>query len=366
MSRRPLCPTMQPRDLSAHAVYRAGRGVEEVARDLGLEPGDLVKVASNENMYGPNPAAVEAIHESAGRAGSYPKTSHADLVERLADRWAVESEQVWLGPGADGAIDYLHRATLEPGDAVLVPDPGFAYYSMSARYHHGEVRTYPVPKARDFAQTPETVLEAYDGERIVFVTSPHNPTGSEMGLDDVATVAERVDEETLVAVDEAYGEFTEAPSGRELLPDHDNVAVLRTFSKAHGLAGLRIGYALVPSAWADAYARINTPFAANELACRAAYAALGNEEHVERTVETAREVRERYHEGLDARTWPSGGNFVLAEVGDGTAVAEAAEREGVILRDCSSFGLPDCVRITCGTPEEARTVVETVNGVLDR
>jgi histidinol-phosphate aminotransferase len=355
---------MQPRDLSAHTVYRAGRGVEEVARELGMAPDDLVKLASNENMYGPSPAAVEAIREGADRMHSYPKASHADLVDALAEQWSVESDQVWLGNGGDGVLDYLARAMLEPGDGVLVPEPGFAYYPMSARFHHGNVETYELSKADDFAQTPDVVLNSYDGERIVYVTSPHNPTGSEMTNDDVVELAERTDEETLILVDEAYGEFTENPGAVELLDERDDVAILRTFSKVYGLAGVRLGYGLVPEAWGDAYARINTPFAASELACRAGLAALDDDEHVEKTVDTARWAREYYHENIDAPMWDSGGNFVLCEVGDATAVADAAERKGVIVRDCTSFGLPECIRITCGTREDAGTAVETINGVL--
>jgi histidinol-phosphate aminotransferase len=247
---------------------------------------------------------------------------------------------------------------------VLTPDPGFSYYPMSARYHHGEVAEYRLSKADDFAQTPETVLEAYDGERIVYVTTPHNPAGTEMRREDVVELLESVDEDTLVVVDEAYGEYSERPSAVELLDDHDNLAVTRTFSKAFGLAGLRIGYAVVPEAWADAYARVNTPFAASEVACRAALAALDDEAYVETSVETARWARRYYHDELDAPTWPSGGNFVLAEVGDATAVAETAKRRGIIVRDTSSFGLPECVRVSCGTREETKRAVEVLNDVL--
>ena len=185
-----------------------------------------------------------------------------------------------------------------------------------------------------------------------------------MTNDDVVELAERTDEETLILVDEAYGEFTENPGAVELLDERDDVAILRTFSKVYGLAGVRLGYGLVPEAWGDAYARINTPFAASELACRAGLAALDDDEHVEKTVDTARWAREYYHENIDAPMWDSGGNFVLCEVGDATAVADAAERKGVIVRDCTSFGLPECIRITCGTREDAGTAVETINGVL--
>jgi histidinol-phosphate aminotransferase len=355
---------MEPRDLSGLSPYVPGRGAEEVARDLGMDPDDLTTLSSNENPHGPSPAAVEAIREAAPRVGAYPKASHIDLGEKLADSWDVTPEQVWIAPGADGAIDYLSRAFLDPEDRILAPDPGFSYYPMSARYHHGAVASYPLRKADDFVQTSDTVLDSYRGERMVYLTTPHNPTGTECSRETIVAVAESVADDCLVVVDEAYGAYTEAPSSIDLVDDHDNLAVLRTFSKAYGLAGLRIGYAVVPGSWADAYARINTPFAANEVACRAALAALGDDDHLTTTVETARWARDYLRDHLDAPTWESGGNFVLADVGNAEAVAAATRNRGVIVRDCSSFGLPACVRISCGTRGGTRRAVEAVNGAI--
>ncbi|WP_408958604.1 histidinol-phosphate transaminase [Natrinema sp. 74] len=361
---------MQPRDLSDHVAYEAGRGIEEVARELDRDPSEFVKLASNENPHGPSPAAAVAIRETAASVSSYPKAAHADLTSAVADRWEVSDAQVWLANGGDGAIDYLHRATLEPGDDVLVPTPGFAYYGMSSRFHHGDVREYDLSRADDFAQTADTVLEADDGERVIWITSPHNPTGSTMPLEEIERLAEATDEETLLVVDEAYGEFADRDSavalieGRNGFAARDDVAVLRTFSKAYGLAGIRLGYAVVPEEWADAYTRVNTPFAASELACRAGLAAIEDDEHVARTVETARESRAYMREHIDAHVWDSEGNFVLVAVGDATAVAEEMQERGVIVRDCSSFGLPGCLRITCGTEAETERAVETLNAVL--
>jgi histidinol-phosphate aminotransferase len=355
---------MQPRDLSNLSVYRAGRGIEEVARELGLDPDDLIKLSSNENSLGPSPKAVQAIRDVAEDVHYYPKSSHTDLIAKLAEKWDVADEQIWLANGGDGALDYLSRAMLDPGQAVLVPDPDFTYHGMAAKYHHGTVETFPLSKAEDFHQSPDRVLKAYNGQRIVYLTSPHNPTGSEVSIAEVEEIADRTDEETLVVVDEAYGEFTDQASTVELVRERDDVAVLRTFSKAYGLAGIRLGYAITPQDWGDAYARVNTPFAASEIACRAGLAALDDDEFLEETVETARWAREYMHEHLNARTWESGGNFVLAEVGDASAVAETTQRKGVIVRDCSSFGLPECIRITSGTREETPKAVETINEVL--
>jgi len=355
---------MEPRDLSNHTPYRAGGGIEEVARELGLDPDALIKLSSNENPFGPSPLAVTAIREAATASSVYPKAGHADLTAALADRFDVDPAQVWLGPGGDGVLDYLARAMLDPGDRVLVPEPGFAYYPMSARYHHGEVDHYTLSKAEAFEQSAETLLDVYDGHRIVYVTTPHNPTGSEMSLEEIETLAADTDDDTLVLVDEAYIEFSDRPSARRLLDERDDVAVMRTFSKAYGLAGLRLGYGLVPAPWADAYERVTTPFSVSTLACHAGLAALDDHDHVERTVETARWAREYIHEELATHTWHSGGNFVLAEVGDAEAVAAATQRAGVIIRDCSSFGLPECVRVSCGTREMTETAVETLNEVI--
>jgi histidinol-phosphate aminotransferase len=355
---------MQPRDLSDHVAYEAGRGIEEVARELGLDPADLVKLSSNENAFGPAPKAVDAIKSYAPSVHSYPKSSAADLRARLAERHGVTPGQIWLANGGDGAIDYLTRSMIRPGDEVLVPEPGFAYYGMSSRYHHGSVGTYPIRKAEDFEQSAEGVLAHYDGHRIVYLTSPHNPTGSEMSVSDVETIAADTDEETLVVVDEAYLEYSDSPSAIELLGRRDDVAVIRTFSKAYGLAGVRLGFAVVPEAWADAYARVNTPFAASEIACRAGLAAIDDDEHIEKTTETAAWAREYIYETFDGPTWESAGNFVLCEVGDGSAVTEAAQREGIIVRDTTSFGLPECIRITCGTREETKRAVGVLNGLL--
>jgi histidinol-phosphate aminotransferase len=362
---------MQPRDLSDHVAYEAGRGIEEVARELGRDPSEFIKLASNENPHGPSPAAAVAIRETASSVNSYPKAAHADLTSAVADRWAVADEQVWLANGGDGAIDYLHRATLEPGDDVLVPAPGFAYYGMSSRFHHGDVREYSLSRDEDFEQDADGVLEAYDGERVIWITSPHNPTGSTMPLAELERLADATDDETLIAVDEAYGEFADRDSaialveGRDGFEARDDVAILRTFSKAYGLAGVRLGYAVVPGEWGEAYTRVNTPFAASELACRAGLAAIDDDEHVERTVETTRESRAFMRDDIDAHVWESEGNFVLAAVGDASAVAEEMQARGVIVRDCSSFGLPGCIRITCGTEDETERAVATLNDVLE-
>ena len=356
---------MQPRDLSEHTEYVAGQGIEEVARELGMDPTELVKLASNENPFGPSPKAVEAIRETASGVHHYPKSVHSDLTDAIAEDWAVDPAQIWLSPGGDGALDYLARAMLEPGDSVLVPEPGFAYYEMSARFHHGRVNRYTITEETDFTLGPETVLESYDGERIVYLTSPHNPTGGRFSGEAVREIAERTAPETLLIVDEAYGEFAAGASARTLLDQRTDIAILRTFSKAYGLAGLRLGYAIVPEAWADAYTRVNTPFGVSSIACRAGLAALEDDEHVTKTVETVEWARNYMRSEIDAPVHESHGNFVMVEVGDAAAVADAMRERGVIIRDLSSFGLSEHVRITAGTESETKRAVQELNEVLE-
>lgn len=357
---------METRDLSDHTEYSAGRGIEEVARELGRDPSDFIKLASNENPHGPSPHAVEAIHNSAEEVHRYPKSVHTDLTQKLAEKWEMLPTQIWLSPGGDGALDYLARAMLRPGDTVLVPDPGFAYYGMSARFHHGQVNTYSIERKGDsFGLSSELILDAYSDERILYLTSPHNPTGSRFTLDEIERIATGTNKESLVIVDEAYSEFSSEPSARKLLDSRDGVAVLRTFSKAYGLAGLRLGYAIVPEKWADAYSRVNTPFAASVLACRAGLAALEDEEHLTQTRATVQWSREYMQSEIDAPVHESHGNFVLVEVGDAEMVTSELQERGVIVRDCSSFGLPSHIRITCGTKPDTKRAVSALNEVLE-
>lgn len=352
---------MELRDLSAHATYRAGRGTEEVARTYDRSADEFITLSSNENPLGPSPLAIDAIKETASTVHRYPKASHTDLAEKLADEWNVNPTQIWLANGGDGAIDYLHRAVVQPGDHVLVPNPGFSYYGMSSRFHHGGVSEYNVRVADDFALDEDVVLRSYGNERIVYLTSPHNPTGGSFRLASIREIAEQTDPDTLVVVDEAYGEFSTTDSAISLVEDRTDVVMLRTFSKIYGLAGCRLGYAVVPSEWADAYAKVNTPFAASEIACRAGLAALDDQEHVTESIEVVEWARGYIQSELNARTWESHANFVLADVGDAERVTSAAEERGVIVRDCSSFGLPSCIRITCGTRAETKRAVTVLN-----
>ena len=355
---------MPLRDLSDHIEYVPGRGATAVAKERGLDPESVLVLSSNENALGPSPLAVEAITAAAPTIHRYPKASHLALTTKLARQWEVDPSQVWLANGGDGALDYLSRALLTPADTVLVPDPGFAYYGMSARFHHGDVTTYAVSRATDFRLDADSILAAYSDERIIYLTSPHNPSGSTMALEEIETIAADTPEETVIVVDEAYGEFSDTDSAISLVRSRSDVAILRSFSKVYGLAGIRLGYAIVPSAWDGAYSRVNTPFAVSEIACQAGIAALDDTDHLSQTVEMARHGRAFIRETVEANTWPSGGNFVLVDVGDAEEVTDALFDRGIIVRDCSSFGLESCIRITVAPEEHLTQAVTAINDIL--
>jgi len=354
------------RDLSALDEYVPGRGVEEVAREHGLDPDDLAKLASNENPLGPPPAAEEAIHDAASGVNVYPTALHNDVRDVVAEAVDAPPENVVLGAGADGVFDTVGRAVLEDGDGVLTPEPGFSYYGMSARNLGGHERSYSLRTDEGFEYNADRIVDAYGGEEIVYITTPNNPTGTATTLEVVEEVADSV--EGLVFVDEAYHEFSEGESAVRLALERDDVAVARTFSKAYGLAGLRVGYGVVPDEIASAYRKVVTPFCVGSVSLKAARAALGDDEHLRDSVEIARWGREYMSENLDAPTYETEANFVLIDVSpmDASDVADALERRGVIVRDTTSFGLPSCIRVSVGTREETKRAVKEINEVYKK
>ncbi|MDY6765200.1 MAG: histidinol-phosphate transaminase [Halobacteria archaeon] len=356
------------KDLSGFKEYVPGKGTDEVAREHGLAPDRMVKLASNENPLGGSSEAVEAVRDNADQVSVYPTALHEEMRERIADYVDVPSKNVVLGPGADGVFDTLGRALIGEGDEVLTPSPGFSYYGMSARYLGGKESNYHLSKPQNFEFSADKILNDYDGEKIVYVTTPNNPTGNTLPPSDLRKVASEV--EGLVIVDEAYWEFSDTDSAVSLVADAneggmENVVVARTFSKAFGLAGMRLGYGVVPDWLASAYRKVTTPFSVGTLALYAGMGALEDEEHLEKSVELARWGREYMSRNLDVPTFDSEANFVLVDVSpmNSTEVTQELEKRGIIVRDTTSFGLPECIRVSVGTKQQTKRAVEEINSV---
>lgn len=354
----------QLRDLVS---YEPGKPVEDLARELGLAPGDIVKLASNENPLGPSPVAVEAMRDALGRANFYPDGGGYYLREALAAKHGLARENVILGNGSNEIIEFLGHAFLQPGDEVVVSAHAFAVYPLMAQLFGA--RTVAVPEKPGFVQDLEATLGAItERTRQVFIASPNNPTGTIVTGTEIERFMARVPPHVITVFDEAYYEFLDNPPDTlRYVQEGRQAIIMRTFSKIQGLANLRIGYGLAPAELVEILGKTRQPFNANGLAQVGALASLADEAHQKRTKALTDEGRAFLQErfaalGLDYV--PSHANFVLVNVGGGRAIFDALLRRGIIVRAMDGYGLPAWVRISVGTPDQNRRCVEALAEIL--
>jgi histidinol-phosphate aminotransferase len=336
--------------------YQPGKPVEDVQRELGLER--VIKLASNEGPFGPFPAAHEAMARAALELNRYPDGGAFRLHAALADRHTVTAAEICVGAGADGCIDMLSQAILDPGDEVVCGWPSFPSYVIYAHKQGATAVTVPLTEHRyDLAAllaaiTPRT--------KLVYICHPNNPTGTMNTTDELDAYFDRVPEHVLTVVDQAYFEYIDLPdypdAVERYLKSGKRVVVLRTFSKIYGLAGLRIGYAVGPAGVCSALAKVRRPFDLTTPAQVAALASIGETDEIARRRAINAEglarleavVRER---GFDPVS--SVGNFVYVETGaDANTLFERLLHEGVIVRPLGGFGSSTAIRVSVGTPEE--------------
>ncbi|MCR4419245.1 MAG: histidinol-phosphate transaminase [Clostridia bacterium] len=356
--------------VAAIKPYEPGKPIEEVQRELGLT--DVVKMASNENPLGPSPRALRAVAEALPDIFYYPEGSGRRLRHALAERLELAPENLILGNGADELLKVIPLAFLREGEEVIIAEHSFTEYTLVTRLLGG--RPVYVPR-RGLRYDLERMAEAISGRtKLIFVSNPCNPTGTMVGQAEAEALLARVPERVLVVFDEAYREFASAPDFPDLLPHirsgRRNLIVLRTFSKAYGLAGLRVGYGIAHPELIGWLNRVRDPFNVNSLAQVAALAALDDQEHVEKTQKIVWEGREYLYRALEAmglRYEPTQANFILVDVGrDCRRVFHELLKEGVIVRPADIFDLPTCVRVTVGTAEQNRRFIEALGRVLDR
>lgn len=338
--------------------YSPGKPIEEVQREFGLSR--VVKLASNENPLGPSPKAIEAMRAASLQVALYPDGASHDLRSAIAERFDFPFEQVVLGAGSDELLQNIGLALLSgPQDEVLSVKPTFSQYRAAANLAGASYRE--VPLGEDFAYDLVAVAAAISpNTKIVYLANPNNPTGTKFGRAALERFLDLVPEETLVVLDEAYFEFAaedpEYPDGRTYAKQGRNVAALRTFSKAHGLAGLRLGYGFLPAYLADALNRLRSPFNINLVAQAAGLASLADEAHVAATLKSNHEGREQIESALreaGGRPIRSYANFVFADMGrPARPIFEALLREGAIIRPGDVFGEPNYLRVSIGTADE--------------
>jgi histidinol-phosphate aminotransferase len=358
-----------PDNIRAISPYQPGKPISELAREMGLAERDIVKLASNENPLGMSPVAREAATGALAEVARYPDGNGFALKSALSDRLGVSPERIVLGNGSNDVLELAARAMLAPGRSAVYAQYGFAVYPLATRATgaHG----IEVP-ARDFGHDLDAMLAAIRSDtRVVFIANPNNPTGTFIDGDAVEAFIARVPEDVLVVLDEAYTEYL-APERRYdsigWTARHANLLVSRTFSKAYGLAGLRVGYGVGNAALIDLLNRVRQPFNVGNVALAAAGAALGDEEFIARSAQLNRRGMEQLTGAFRERglQWiESSGNFVALRVGDAAAVNAALLRQGVIVRPVAGYGMPEWLRVSIGLPEENARFVEALRTALD-
>ncbi|MGH8352937.1 MAG: histidinol-phosphate transaminase [Pseudomonas sp.] len=351
--------------------YVPGKPVDELARELDLDPAKIVKLASNENPLGPSPKALEAIRGALPELTRYPDGNGFALKSRLAARCAVQANQVTLGNGSNDILELVARAYLAPGLNAVFSAHAFAVYPIATQAVGAQGKVVP---AKGWGHDLEAMLAAIDANtRVVFIANPNNPTGTWFGPRALADFLARVPEYVLVVLDEAYIEYAEGdelPDGLDYLAGHPNLLVSRTFSKAYGLAALRVGYGISSAQIADVLNRVRQPFNVNSLALAAACAALEDAEYLaesRRLNDAGMAQLEAGFRALGLSWIPSKGNFIAVDLArEAAPLFQALLREGVIVRLVANYGMPTHLRISIGLPAENARCLEALAKVLAR
>jgi histidinol-phosphate aminotransferase len=347
--------------------YQPGKPIEELQRELGIS--DVIKLASNENPLGPSPRIAAGITGAIPDLARYPDGSAYNLKLKLADFLKVSPENLTMGNGSNDVLELLARVYLRPGLEAICSQHSFVVYPLATKVTGATLKVIP---ARNFNQDLEATLNAVGANtRMVFIANPNNPTGTWIDESTLTSFLDQLRDDILVVLDEAYFEYVDHasyPDGIELFKRYPNVVVTRTFSKAYGLAALRMGYAVSHPDVADLMNRVRQPFNVNSLSLVAAEIALEDQDHVKKAVALN-------HEGMAMLTAacdelglgfiPSAGNFLSVDFGrDAGSIYDGLLKEGVIVRPIRGYEMPNHLRVTSGLPTENARLVEALRRVL--
>ncbi|MBA4502499.1 histidinol-phosphate transaminase [Marinobacterium marinum] len=347
--------------------YEAGKPVEELERELGIS--DIVKLASNENPLGPSDQAMAAVQALLADSARYPDSNGFGLKQALHKHYGLEGAQLTLGNGSNDVLELIARAFLQPDDEVVFSEYSFAVYPIVTQACGARAVVTP---AIDYGHDLEAMASAItERTRLLFIANPNNPTGTGLMREELTAFLDAVPEHVIVVLDEAYTEYVamaEFPDGLALLPDYPNLIVTRTFSKAWGLAGLRVGFAAATPVITDLLNRVRQPFNVSHLALAAAEAVLTDADYLQRSVEVNRAGMRQLETGLKQlglEFIPSFGNFITADMGrPAQPVFEALLRAGVIVRPLAPYRMPQHLRISVGLPEENDRFLQALKQVL--
>lgn len=368
--------------------YQPGKPIEELQREYGVS--DVIKLASNENPLGASPGVRDILSAEYENFSRYPDGNGFTLKKMLAKKHGISMDCITLGNGSSDPLEFVVRVFTQPGDEVLFSEHAFAMYPIVTQAASAIAITAP---AKEWGHDLDAMAERItDRTRVIFIANPNNPTGTWLKGDELEAFIARVPESVIVVVDEAYFEYArepalwlqeglekgsqkgaiEYPDATQWLDRYPNLMVTRTFSKAYGLAGLRVGYSLSHPDLANLLNRIRPPFNVNSLALAAACASLEDNNHVAKAVALNAQEMERMtraFEQMNLEYIPSVGNFVCVNVSgprgrDGLTVYERLLHEGIIVRPVANYAMPDFLRVTLGLPEENEKFLSTLRTVL--
>jgi histidinol-phosphate aminotransferase len=363
-----------PEHVRKLAGYTPGKSLGQAQRESRMS---CVKMASNENPYGPSPRAVQAMQAVLPECNFYPDDDASELRRKLAERHNVQPPQVVPAAGLTALLGIIARTLLSPGLNAVTSERSFIVYPIATKAAGG--RLIEVPMRVDGFDL-DAISAAIDRHtRIVFLANPNNPTGTLVPADEMDRFLERVPEHAMVVLDEAYYDFAQQfaairgvnySRSLDYVRQGRNLVVLRTFSKAHGLAGVRVGYGLGPAELMSCFVRMRTTFSVSAVAQAAALAALEDEAHIRKAVHNNAEQAQRLVKEISAlgyRVAPTWANFLYCELGeDANAVAKRFQAEGVIIRPLGPWGVPTAIRVTIGTPEQNGIFLKAFQKVMAR
>src|SRR5690554_4501750 len=349
--------------------YVPGKPVEELAREFGLDPAEIIKLASNENPLGPAPMALKAIQAALPELTRYPDGNGFALKQALSRHFGFDQSMITLGNGSNDILELLTRAFVLPEHEVVFSQHAFAVYPIVTQAVGATAVEVP---AREWGHDLEAMAAAITpATRLLFIANPNNPTGTWIERAEFEAFMERVPEQVLVVLDEAYTEYVDvkdALNGFDFVARYPNLIVSRTFSKAYGLAALRVGYCISHPQVADVLNRVRQPFNVNSLALAAAVAALADESYLAESRQLNRDGMRQLEQGLNelGLQWiPSRGNFIAVDLGrDAGPVYQGLLRAGVIVRPVAGYEMPNHLRVSIGLREENQRFLEALAGVL--
>ncbi len=359
---------LAPAYIRGIAPYQGGKPISELARELGLEPQSIIKLASNENPLGVSPLGLAAMQAALSDIARYPDGAGFDLKHALVRRYGVEASQIVLGNGSNDVLELAARAFLAPGLEAIYSQHAFAVYPLATQATGAagvEVQ------ARNFGHDLDAMRAAVTGRtRVIFIANPNNPTGTLLAAAELEAFLRVLPHKVVVVLDEAYNEYLPEQLRSDSIgwvSEFPNLILTRTFSKAYGLAGLRVGYAFAQAGVADLMNRVRQPFNVNSISLAAATAALGDVEFVRRGYELNQSAMRQLTRGLEqlgVQYIPSYGNFVALKVGDGKGVFQRLLARGVIVRPIASYGMPEYLRVTTGLEAENARFLEALGQSL--